>query len=66
MVAQKLNKPVIKKLTEEKSMLSLKIILGQQVHLKWDHCLLSIVVLSIYYVAYVFLPNMFIFERYES
>ena len=46
-LAQELHKPVIKTLKEEKLMLGLKIISGQQIELKWDHYLPGIEVLNV-------------------
>ena len=36
----------------------IKIIFGQQIYMKWDHYLLRIEVLNIYYVWQMFSPNM--------
>ena len=39
-------------------MLVLMVISGQQIYLKWDLYLLLTVVLNIYHVSHMFLPNM--------
>ena len=47
-LAEELHKPVIKKFKRKKPMRDLKTIFGQQIQLKWDHCLLRIKMLNIY------------------
>ena len=47
-LAEEIHKPVIKNSRE--SMQDLKITFGQQIELRWNHCLLRIEMLNIYYV----------------
>ena len=55
---EELHKPVTRKLKKEESMRNLTSIFGQQISLKWYHCLLRIEMLNIYYVWLTFSPNM--------
>ena len=49
-IAEKLHKPVLKNFKRrEKCMRDLKTIFGQQISLKWNHCLLRKQKLNIYY-----------------
>ena len=54
-LAEELHKPVI---NGEESMRDLKKLFGQQIQLKWDHCLVRIKKLDIYNVWQMFLSNM--------
>ena len=49
-LAEELHKPVIKIFKRRKVYARLKKIFGQQIQLKWNHCLLRIKMLETYYV----------------
>ena len=48
--ADETHKTVIKKNQKKKSLLDLEIIFGHQIKLKWNHCLLRLKMLDIFYV----------------
>ena len=53
-LAEELHKLVIKKFKRKRSMWDLKTIFGQQIYLKWNHCLQRLKMLIIYCVIDVF------------
>lgn len=58
MLAQELeNLPSLKSSGEEKFMRDLNMIFGKQIYRKWNRCLLTIIVLKICYVFYIFMEN---------
>ena len=57
-LAEELHKPIIKIFKRRKVYARLKKIFGQQIQLKWNHCLLRIKMLEIYYVQQMFSLNM--------
>ena len=57
-LAEELYKPIIKIFKRRKVYARLKKIFGQQIQLKWNHCLLRIKMLEIYYVQQMFSLNM--------
>ena len=57
-LAEILHKPAIKKFKRRKSMLDLQTTFGQLIWQKWNHCLLRIKMLNIYYVSQMFSLNM--------
>ena len=57
-LAEILHEPVIKKFKRRKSMLDLQTTFGHLIQQKWNHCLLRIKMLNIYYVSQMFSLNM--------